>query len=73
MTNNSIIKWTDEQMTLLIKKRKNKKNEYFTAGHSKVKFWIDIVTIINNQFNIEFSKQQCRTKFLNLTRDYKVS
>ena len=25
MTNNSIIEWTDEQMTLLIKERKNKK------------------------------------------------
>jgi Myb/SANT-like DNA-binding protein len=73
MTNNSIIEWTDEQMTLLIKERKNKKDEYFTVRRSKVKFWIDIATIINNQFNTEFSEQQCRTKFLNLTRDYKVS
>jgi len=60
-------------MTLLIKERKNKKDEYFIAECSKVKFWIDIATIINNQFNTEFSEQQCRTKFLNLTRDYKVS
>jgi hypothetical protein len=56
MTNNTIIEWTDEQMTLLIKERKNKKDEYFTAGRSKVKFWIDIATIINNQFNTEFSE-----------------
>jgi len=34
MTNNSIIEWTDEQMTLLIKERKNKK-KYIQCGTKK--------------------------------------
>lgn len=67
--------WNDIEERLLINERKNRNAEYHALrnGQPKHAFWDRVARKINNQCKTGFTGDQCRNKFLNLTRSYYVS
>ena len=66
--------WTDNQIKLLIKKRREN-NEYYwdLVGNGKMNFWDGVAVKINLEFGMNYSGKQCREKFQSLVRAYRVS
>jgi hypothetical protein len=66
--------WNDPEIRLLVDERRNRNVEYWEiAGcNSKVAFWTSVVGIINSKFRKIYTAQQCKEKFQNLVREYKV-
>ncbi|CAG8829609.1 27498_t:CDS:2 [Gigaspora margarita] len=63
--------WTDDQLGLLITKRRNRNNDYYNIPKSsRVSFWNNIVNIINKKFSTNYTEYQCKGKFQNLVRDH---
>jgi hypothetical protein len=65
--------WTDEQLRVLIDKRKDENNDYHRLD-SKLKqsFWKGLASEINIAFGTSYSGKQCKEKFNGLVRAYKV-
>ncbi|CAG8829753.1 17513_t:CDS:2, partial [Gigaspora margarita] len=57
----------DDQLRLLIAKRRNRNAEYHDIpGSSRVDFWNNIADIINRRFSTNYTGYQCKGKFQNL-------
>ena len=66
--------WTDAQLELLIKERKENNVEYHDLiCNGKMQFWKAVSTKINLEFGMSYSGKQCREKFQSLVRAYNVS
>ena len=66
--------WTDNQIKLLIKERREN-NEYYwdLVGNGKMNFWDGVAVKINLEFGMNYSGKQCSEKFQSLVRAYRVS
>jgi len=65
--------WNDYQIEILIRERRERNEEYWSlAGNSRVDFWKSIAVKINLDHQSAFTYLQCKEKFQNLIRDYKV-
>ena len=65
--------WNDFQIEILICERRERNEEYWSlSGNSRNDFWRSIASKINLQHQSEFTYSQCKEKFQNLIRDYKV-
>jgi hypothetical protein len=66
--------WTDAQLELLIKERKENNVEYHDlVCNGKMQFWKAVSTKINLEFGTNYSGKRCREKFQSLVRAYNVS
>jgi len=65
--------WNDYQINILIHERRERNEEYWTlAGNKRNDFWTSIAAKINLEYQSDFTYLQCKEKFQNLVRDYKV-
>ena len=65
--------WNDHQTVILISERKSRNEEYWSLpGNDKISFWASIASKINLEFRSTFTSKQCKDKFQNLVRDYRV-
>ena len=65
--------WNDPQTMLLIHERKTRNEEYWALpGNDKTSFWTNVASKINMEFQSTFTYKQCKEKFQNLVREYKV-
>jgi len=71
----SSFEWSDTQLRLLIDERKQRNSEYHTIPNKKKRvFWEDIANKLNVQGNTNyFIGDDCRKKFLTLTKAFNVS
>jgi len=58
---------------MLIDFRKTKNDQFHRLGYVKRPFWKEIAGRINQRFRTSFSAQQCKQKFDDLKKDYRVS
>lgn len=66
--------WTDKQLELLIKERKENNAHYHDLiGNGKMNFWRGVSAKINDEFGTAYSSKQCKEKFQSLVRCYRVS
>src|SRR5579859_7825474 len=69
----SSVEWTDAQVCFFINERKERNFEFHsTSNKKKCLFWDDVARKINVNSNC-FTGEDCRKKFTNLTKAYKVS
>ena len=68
------IDWNDNEIKLLIDKRRNRNKKYqFMLGRSKLPFWKDVAEKIKEEFNTDVMAVQCQAKFKGMVKDCKVS
>ena len=66
--------WNDHEVAILIRERKERNDEYWnTPETDRVPFWDSVAAKINIELALSYTSKQCREKFQNLVRDYKVS
>ena len=66
--------WTHRQIMALINARRNHNIQYHDlVGTGKMSFWKGVASSINLEFGTFYSGKQCREKFQNLVRCYRVS
>lgn len=66
--------WTDNQIKLLIRERKENNAQYHDLiGTGKMNFWRGVASKINLEFGMNYSGKQCSEKFQSLVRAYRVS
>lgn len=66
--------WTDLQLKALIKERKDNNTWYHDlVGTGKMDFWRGVASRMNLEFGTHYTDKQCREKFQNLVRCYRVS
>ena len=65
--------WNDHQTILLIAERRLRNEEYWSLpGNDKTSFWTSVASKINMEFQSTFTFKQCKDKFQNLVREYRV-
>ena len=65
--------WNDLETILLIRERKTRNEEYWAlSGNDKTSFWTSVASKINMEFQSNYTFKQCKEKFQNLVREYKV-
>lgn len=65
--------WNDPQTNLLIHEQKSRNEEYWAlSGNDKTSFWTSVASKINMEFQSAFTSKQCKEKFQNLVREYRV-
>ena len=65
--------WTDNQLRVLIDKRKSENDNFYElSGNMKHNFWKGVASKINIEFGTTYSGRQCKEKFNGLVRAYKV-
>lgn len=65
--------WNDHQTLILISERKTRNEEYWSLpGNDKTSFWQSIASKINLEFRSSFTSKQCKDKFQNLVREFRV-
>jgi hypothetical protein len=65
--------WTDNQLRVLIDKRKSENDNFHElSGNMKHNFWKGVASKINIEFGTTYSGRQCKEKFNGLVRAYKV-
>ena len=68
------IKWSEEEMQLLINLRKERNEDYWRRfGRSKVPFWNEIAAKIQEDLGTAFTGVQVQDKFKSMVKDCKVS
>ncbi len=68
------IEWSEREMQLLIDLRKERNVDYWRRfGRSKVPFWNEIATKIEEDLGTKFTGVQCKDKFKGMVKDCKVS
>jgi hypothetical protein len=68
------IEWSERKMQLLINLRKDRNEDYWRRfGRSKVPFWNEVATKIQEDFGTVFTGVQAREKFKGMVKDCKVS
>ncbi len=68
------VEWSREEMQLLIDLRRERNDNYWGRfGRSKVPFWNEIVTQIEEKLGTSFTGMQVRDKFTGMVKDCKVS
>ena len=68
------IEWSEREMQLLIDLRKKRNVDYWRRfGRSKVLFWNEIATKIEEDLETKFTGVQCKDKFKGMVKDCKVS
>ena len=68
------IEWSEEEMQLLIDLRKNRNNDYWRRfGRSKIPFWDEIATKIQEDLGMVFTGVQASDKFKGMVKECKVS
>ena len=66
--------WTDEQVRILIDRRKEKNVDYHNLhGNMKGIFWQEVADRINLRFETSYTGHQAKSKFQDIVRDCKVS
>ena len=66
--------WTEKQIELLIKERKENNVFYHDLiGNGKMNFWSGVAVTINLEFGMNYSGKQCSEKFQSLVCAYRVS
>ena len=66
--------WTDIQCEYLITSRMERNEEFWDLGWGgKARFWRGIAGEINEIFGTEFTGEQVKKKWENLTNDYEVN
>jgi hypothetical protein len=68
------IEWLEREMQLLINLRKDRNEDYWRRfGRSKVPFWNEVATKIQEDFGTVFTGVQAQEKFKGMVKDCKVS
>jgi Myb/SANT-like DNA-binding protein len=68
------IEWSEEEMQCLIDLRRDRNEDYWRRfGRSKVPFWNEIATKIQEDFGTAFTGVQVQDKFKRMVNDCKVS
>ena len=69
-----VIEWSEVEIHALIDERKRRNVDYHRMfGKSKVTFQDEVAEKVKEDTKIVFTGIQCREKFKNLVRNYKVS
>jgi hypothetical protein len=65
--------WNESEISILINERRKRNEEYWTLpGNDRTSFWNSIAEKINLEHQTSLTGKQCKDKFQNLVRDYKV-
>ena len=68
------IEWSEEEIQHLIDERRSRNVAYYRIfGRSRVAFWNEVASKINEDLGSNFTGAQCSLKFKGLVRDCKVS
>ena len=68
------IEWSEEEMQRLIDLRRDRNEDYWRMfGRSKVPFWDEIATKIQEDFGTTFTGVQVQDKFKGMVKDCKVN
>jgi len=71
---NSRILWGEAETDFLVDERRWQNHDYhFVYWGNKAPFWESMLWRIYWQFNSRYSARQCKTKFQNLIKEYKVN